>query len=364
MVQSISIENFRCFHATNIKGFSRVNLIGGKNNAGKTALLEALLLVNVPTNGVIKFLQTLRGEDEETLAKLPEKAWENLFYNHNTESKILLSVVNEVSHNVEINCDEDIDDFVRYFDKKDEKDTKLLSFRNSIAQHHKKSVLHLKSYKDSNKFSSTTIVASSMGLVGNTGEGVPDADKVDFITSKYQIRDKDLASDFDAAFENDKYEYIKKALQIIDNSITDARTSSVGEPVIKIIRQGNKPMSLSSFGDAIYKAASIVLKALNAPKGGILLIDEIENGLHYTVQEEFWRLLFELAKELDLQIFATSHSLEMIHAFNKVAHKTKFEKEAMYFELFRHSISNEITANPFDMSMLYYDIIKNNPIRG
>ncbi len=42
MIQSISIENFRCFDVTEIKGFERINLITGKNNSGKTCLLEAL----------------------------------------------------------------------------------------------------------------------------------------------------------------------------------------------------------------------------------------------------------------------------------------------------------------------------------
>jgi AAA15 family ATPase/GTPase len=365
MIQSISIENFRCFHFANIRGFSRINLIGGKNNAGKTALLEALLLVHVPANPIIRLLQQLRGEDQKTSAKLPEKAWENLFYNQNIQDTIRITVANEIEYQVELTCDENIDDFVKFFDvKKDEQDNDAKSFRNDIVQHNrKKSVLHLQAYRNKEKFTSTTFVATTVGTGGN-GEGTPDIDKVDFIPSKYTIHNEELASDFDAALEKGNYQYIIKALQLVDSSITEARTSSIGEPVIKITRQSNKPVSLSSFGDAIYKVVSIILKALNAPKGGVLLIDEIENGLHYTVQDEFWRLLFILANEFELQIFATSHSLEMINAFNKVAHKTEFEKEAMYFELFRNPNTQEITANPFDMGMLHYDIIKNNPIRG
>jgi AAA15 family ATPase/GTPase len=42
MIENVSIENFRCFDKTEIKGFSRINLITGKNNSGKTCLLEAL----------------------------------------------------------------------------------------------------------------------------------------------------------------------------------------------------------------------------------------------------------------------------------------------------------------------------------
>ena len=47
MIQSISIENFRCFDKTEIKGFQRMNLITGKNNSGKTCLLEALYFIAV-----------------------------------------------------------------------------------------------------------------------------------------------------------------------------------------------------------------------------------------------------------------------------------------------------------------------------
>jgi AAA15 family ATPase/GTPase len=45
MIENISIENFRCFDKTEIKGFERINLITGKNNSGKTCLLEALYFV-------------------------------------------------------------------------------------------------------------------------------------------------------------------------------------------------------------------------------------------------------------------------------------------------------------------------------
>ena len=45
MIETIVIKNFRCFKDTKIAKFAQVNLFGGLNNAGKTALLEVIHLV-------------------------------------------------------------------------------------------------------------------------------------------------------------------------------------------------------------------------------------------------------------------------------------------------------------------------------
>ena len=48
--------------------------------------------------------------------------------------------------------------------------------------------------------------------------------------------------------------------------------------------------------------------SMSEASGGLLLIDEIENGLHHSVQEEVFSILLDLAKSFDVQIFATTHS--------------------------------------------------------
>jgi predicted ATP-dependent endonuclease of OLD family len=62
----------------------------------------------------------------------------------------------------------------------------------------------------------------------------------------------------------------------------------------------------------------IILSLVNA-KDGLLLIDEFENGMHYTVQTDAWRAVFKLASRLDIQVVATSHSWDAIEAFQKAA---------------------------------------------
>ena len=62
----------------------------------------------------------------------------------------------------------------------------------------------------------------------------------------------------------------------------------------------------------------MALSLVNA-RGDILLVDEFENGLHYTVQPYVWRMIFRLARSLDVQVFATTHSWDTIEAFQQAS---------------------------------------------
>jgi AAA15 family ATPase/GTPase len=98
----------------------------------------------------------------------------------------------------------------------------------------------------------------------------------------------------------------------------------------------------------------IAIKLVSA-QGGFLLIDEFENGLHYSVQEKIWALLFEMAEKLDIQVFATTHSWDCIESFSKVA----FENETTEGVLFRMGRSaktsnkGQIIATIYDKERLY-----------
>ena len=64
-------------------------------------------------------------------------------------------------------------------------------------------------------------------------------------------------------------------------------------------------------GDGINRILTIILAMVNC-ENGYLLIDEFENGLHYSVQEKLWEIIFYLAKRLNIQVFATTHSNDTI----------------------------------------------------
>ncbi len=81
-----------------------------------------------------------------------------------------------------------------------------------------------------------------------------------------------------------------------------------------------KPIPLRSFGDGLNRLFGIILHLIEA-KDGLLLIDEFENGLHHTAQADVWRVIFKMAKQLDIQVIATTHSWDAVKTFQQAANE-------------------------------------------
>ncbi len=88
-------------------------------------------------------------------------------------------------------------------------------------------------------------------------------------------------------------------------------------PIVQVRGQATR-ISLRSLGEGMNRMFGIALALVNA-QGGLLLIDEIESGLHYSVQADMWRLVFETARRLNVQVFATTHSGDCLETFGRVA---------------------------------------------
>ncbi len=87
----------------------------------------------------------------------------------------------------------------------------------------------------------------------------------------------------------------------------------------------DKPLPLHGLGNGMWRSLGIALTLVNA-KFGILLIDEFENGLYYSVQPDLWRFIFRMARSLNVQVFATTHSWDSIEAFQRAAREDHQEK--------------------------------------
>jgi hypothetical protein len=116
--------------------------------------------------------------------------------------------------------------------------------------------------------------------------------------------------------------HVVTALQLLSpeiEAINIVGSESSNDRIPKIrVKGSTEPLPLRSLGDGVNHMFGIILALVNA-QNGIALIDEIENGLHYSVQYELWKLVFSVAKTLNIQVFATTHSWDCVEAFQKAA---------------------------------------------
>ncbi|MFM9267727.1 ATP/GTP-binding protein [Tychonema sp. BBK16] len=360
MLKEIEIQNFRCFEQIKISGFERVNLIGGKNNAGKTTLLEALFLNVVPKPSSILFLRELRKESSLVMKAMPDKAWDNLF--HVRENKYILITVKDENNDTSIRIEPCIDPTTIYRKNIDPTTIDPTTIRLSIGSTNKLNKLSFSTTGTMN-----TLIAGSKGLINGSNtiitDAIPTPGEVPIIPSFTRISGIELTAAYDRARLNEKDSEVLKAFQVIDPAIESVESFYIGEPTLYLRRKGEKRLPLSLFGDALNRVAEIILKLVNS-EHKILLIDEIENGIHHTNQKEFWRMLFRLAVEVDTQIFATTHSLEMLQAFADVGLELNKECSSAYFELARKLKTNQIIGSRLDLETLNYALEHKEGVRG
>jgi len=363
MIENLTIQNFRCFQETEIRNFARVNLIGGKNNSGKTSLLEALLVYAIPQPSSIIELKKVRQESSDIDEEMPDRAWDSFFFDQH------------YSHSIRIFGDGDIGEskqvILQKYDSintgiadilEDHQDAqKLLEL---ISKNHSNvSVLQIRVKNNEREINKSAVVASSSGLLAlafkdHSHEGC-------LIPAFIKISNEELAKKYDKAIfdEEAQAHEVIEIFRILDPDIEKIETFSIVEPTLYLKRKNEKRLPISLFGDAINRVAAITLNLIDGNKK-ILLIDEIENGIHYTNQKNFWKTLFRLSRELDTQIFATTHSLEMIKAFAEAGQEDSHNNNGAYFELARNPRNNKIVAIKRDFDVLEYDIQHHQPFRG
>ena len=364
MLDNISIQNFRCFQNLNISGFTNINLIGGQNNCGKTALLEALLLSFFPSPKSISLLRQFRNENDKIIENATEKVWNYFFYNQNKSGVISINsqFTDGPDTQLVMSCTKEIETILETISDAlgngKEKISDLISSRFSDIL-----LLNMKGNVQRSDFNYFLIPDKDDGDIGSIGKTPPIYNLQPFLHSAFRLKDSSLAGLYSQTKEGKKLGVLNDILKLLDSRIMGSEIDAPGgEPVIKLLLDDEQSFPLSMFGDAVRKITELVLVMLNS-SNSVLFIDEIENGIHFTKHKELWKKLFEIVDD-NIQIFATSHSAEMIKAFNDVAYQADFDSKAMYFEMSRTRKTNQIIANPMDMQSLNYEISTNSSYRG
>ena len=337
MLHNLKIKNYRCFEDFNIEGLTRVNLVVGDNNSGKTSLLEAIyLLVKQPESpadklALLEILQN-RGEfyyqiqsdnlinnfkkEEDPKAKT-HYIFNRIYYNYQANDIEILSNDNLL---MKISSYSD-SNYVEVFFKED------LLINNNKQKDCYKTVVYKLSF--SGEYQTIPSIKTMKMNIKSSKYPVPSM----FISTNKINPDK-IAALWDEINLTPKEDKIIEALQIIEPDLERiAFTLNQIPKIAKVkIKNQDTPISLTSMGEGMNRMLTLAMMLVKV-ENGVLLVDEIETGLHYEAQTDMWRLLIKTAQELNVQVFTTTHSWDCICAFQEALEEFEDKSVGKLFRL-------------------------------
>lgn len=313
MYQSLHIQNFRLFEDLKLNDIGRINVIGGRNNTGKTALLEAIFMLssgNRPQNRLV--LANNRGI-ENLQVQTATELWAYLFNNFQTHHAITLSGV-FANENVRLQI------------KSDEKSQSefAISFPAAVADSSsspERSISYQFEHSTALNISKATAHLNPQNgnlIVENDSE--PYSLGMTVLTfSRIRQSFNELAERYSVVNRHKQKQDLIDVMRFIEPQVQDLTLNYEGKKPIFYVDMGwDSLVPLALMGDGLIRLFAIVLTMTWIDPKGVVLFDEIESGIHFSAMSQMWQAINELSKRRSLQIFATTHSEECIRAAQSV----------------------------------------------
>jgi hypothetical protein len=356
MLQFFRVKNFRCFSELKLQPLSRINLIAGKNNTGKTALLEAIRLYCDPGNCLLPIdINKERGIETPMQDYEDVVSW--LFFDRNPTSAVDFISQDDrgKTHSLTIH----LVDLTTFGERFPEAEKGLREHFGTNVNQANGPLLVLE-FKEPNDEKRMSVGFSTGGGFSWVGQRSSWRASTNFIHSGTPSSSRDIQyfGELEAAKRQPD---ILPALQVIEPRLQRlALVPFAGQTVIHGDVGLSRLMPIPFMGEGLRRLLSIVLAIANT-RGRIILIDEVENGLHYSVMKDVWLGIAQAARQADVQVFATTHSYECIQA----AHQAGLASPVYDFGLFRlDRVQGEgIRATVYDQTTLDTSIEMNLEVR-
>ena len=349
MLTNIRIERFRGIQKTAVTNLADINVFVGKNNSGKTTLAEAVFLLIGASNAELP----IKVNAFRQFPLIDPNTWFTFFNNCDVKDPIIIA---------------------GDFNNPDESRTLKIRPLNRV-QFEEKSFIRVDKYESSRGFSDgfysfdglllslehhvsgktkgkceSKILLRGPKLEIKLPKEYQEKRRGRFISSPTNVNS--IPDTFNEVQINKLKGRVLKTLQELDPKIQDVALGS--DKVVLADIGANKMIPLQMVGDGVVRFLGILL-ALYSVGGGILIVDEIDNGLHYSAQKTLWETVLKGAQEFNVQVFATTHSIECIRGL--VEAKESLPENNQQFSVFRIEDQHGICAyDPLEVG----NAIKNN----
>ncbi len=335
MISSLKIEGYRGFDQFEMNGLGRINLLVGTNNSGKSSVLEAISLLVSPAS----LTQILRRRDEGIGEARPQarehRTYASLGRNVNV-THIFRGHDPQIGSFIQISTSQTEARFVRFSIREweqSEKDELSRLYWQDLPEPEGTSVFEITGNPDPGIVG---FIMTQSGAVPSFPPALPRGKKglpiqVCLISTESLSRE-DLVGMWNNIALTPHENLVLNALRFLDDKIegiaaqanTFGSSNQRGGFILKLKGQ-DLPVPIGSMGDGMWRILALAI-AITQCKGGVLLVDEIDTGLHYTVMSQMWKLIYNTAKELDVQVFATTHSYDCIHSLAQICSSHDMEQ--------------------------------------
>ncbi len=312
MLKSFHIQNYRNLKSVSVKELAQVNLLVGLNNVGKTSFLEAVnIYTSKFTYRIINKILERRGIEIKSVLKdekldIAFDILTSFFYKKKEvvfeKEGILLSSIDKEKLTIFLETDSSYDlkvtkNQLSNYNELD-KIRNISEYGLTIKHGEHISFYPLVSYYGLNISSNLYFETQSIFVSSNN--------------STYQ----ELGRYWDKnIYLTDKEFDVINALKIIEPNLEKIGFKGDYSRTVEIKLKGeNQLYNLNDMGDGMNRILSVIISLICA-ENGTLLIDEFENGLHYTAQYQLWEMIFMLSLKLNVQVFVSTHSSDCIKAF-------------------------------------------------
>lgn len=321
MFQTLKLNGYRGFESYALGNLTRVNLLVGKNNCGKTSILEAInLLVSGGNPFVLEQSASRRGEvnlQDEVDGQfrreiIPEIS--HLFFGHSFGSGAQFSLASDSasgSLSIDIIDFDDIMDEQRSLFEDEMGSSPVLGLRIKTNTHDEYPVFPI---AEDGSLSHPRSSRYRRWWIQNKLENPT----IEFLTPDSLYADT-MREIWDKVLIEGRESDVIDAMRILEKDLTSihfltgssSRRLSGRAGVLLGFNGSGKRVPLGSHGDGMRRLLALSLSLIQT-KHGFLLIDEIDTGLHWTIMEEMWHLIVNVARQSNVQVFATTHSYDCI----------------------------------------------------